>query len=139
MIRAPRALAALGIVTAMGCGKEGAGREMRDAEAHTASDPKTPKRNATIDLDDLVPKGVGWKCVYGRCERRCTYPRSARVDTEHGAPSLPPCLDQETAFCVGIAMSPGNPPAAKCFTTPEACEKERSEGSLGATPCVARR
>ncbi|MBK8997840.1 MAG: hypothetical protein IPM35_19120 [Myxococcales bacterium] len=84
----------------------------------------------------LVPAGEGFKCVYERCARVCTYPRTARTPT--GSPPLPPCVERRTAFCYATEASQPNPAYALCFATRDACEREREQAaasSFAASGC----
>lgn len=107
-------------------------------------DPATPASDADppLDLDALLPPGEGWKCVHGRCDRGCVYPRPTHAPGPDGRvvtlSNNPPCTDAGKAFCAAFAASPGNRPAARCWATREACEADRNNASLATTACEER-
>ncbi|MBE7484802.1 MAG: hypothetical protein HS104_33155 [Polyangiaceae bacterium] len=98
--------------------------------------PPPPITPVVLEPRTLVPAGEGFKCVYERCARVCTYPRTARTPT--GSPPLPPCVERRTAFCYATEASQPNPPYALCFATRDACERERAQAaasSFAASGC----
>jgi len=78
-----------------------------------------------LTLEALVPPGNGWRCVYDQCARTCVYPHQPRPPAGV-APSLPPCNEQKSAFCIGYAATPNY---AVCFRTAAACEAEAANSN----------
>ena len=82
------------------------------------------RRSTDSFRDERIPRGSGWQCSMGRCDRTCIG-LPGPPDSTGFAPE-PACSKPKTAFCVtydmGGTFQLEREPHWECFDTRESCE-----------------